>query len=38
VKGVFITGTSTSIGKTTYANWLMERHLEATYWKPVQTG
>jgi dethiobiotin synthase len=38
VKGVFITGTSTAIGKTTYARWLMERHPEATYWKPVQTG
>ncbi|MBW2372318.1 MAG: dethiobiotin synthase [Deltaproteobacteria bacterium] len=38
MKGVFITGTSTAIGKTTYAKWLMERHPEATYWKPVQTG
>jgi dethiobiotin synthase len=38
VNGVFITGTSTAIGKTTYAKWLMERHPEATYWKPVQTG
>jgi dethiobiotin synthase len=38
VKGVFITGTSTAIGKTTYARRLMERHPEATYWKPVQTG
>jgi dethiobiotin synthase len=38
VRGVFITGTSTAIGKTTYAKWLMERHPEATYWKPVQTG
>jgi dethiobiotin synthase len=38
VRGVFITGTSTAIGKTTYARRLMERHPEATYWKPVQTG
>ncbi|MHC4224415.1 MAG: dethiobiotin synthase [Planctomycetota bacterium] len=38
MKGVYITGTSTAIGKTTYARWLMERHPEATYWKPVQTG
>jgi dethiobiotin synthetase len=33
-----LVGRLPSIGKTTYANWLMERHLEATYWKPVQTG
>jgi dethiobiotin synthase len=38
VRGVFITGTNTGIGKTTYARWLMDRHPEATYWKPVQTG
>jgi len=38
VNGVFITGTDTDIGKTTYAKWLMERHPEATYWKPVQSG
>jgi dethiobiotin synthetase len=38
IEGIFITGTSTAIGKTTYAKWLMERHREATYWKPVQTG
>lgn len=38
MNGIFITGTSTAIGKTTYAKWLMERHPEATYWKPVQTG
>lgn len=37
-KGIFITGTSTAIGKTTYAKWLMDRHPDATYWKPVQTG
>ena len=38
MKGVFLTGTSTAVGKTTYARWLMARHPEATYWKPVQTG
>jgi dethiobiotin synthase len=38
VNGIFITGTSTAIGKTTYAKWLMDRHPDATYWKPVQTG
>ncbi|MEM8885281.1 MAG: dethiobiotin synthase [Planctomycetota bacterium] len=38
LKGVFITGTNTEIGKTTYARTLLRRHPEATYWKPVQTG
>ncbi len=38
MNGVFITGTDTGIGKTTYARWLMGRHTDATYWKPVQTG
>ena len=38
MNGVFITGTNTEIGKTTYARWLMLRHPEATYWKPIQTG
>jgi len=38
LRGVFVTGTSTSIGKTTYCRTLCERHPEATYWKPVQTG
>lgn len=38
MRGIFLTGTSTAIGKTTYARWLLERHPEATYWKPVQTG
>jgi len=38
VNGIFITGTDTGIGKTTYAAWLLRRHPEATYWKPVQSG
>jgi dethiobiotin synthase len=38
MNGVFLTGTNTSIGKTTYAKWLCAQHPEATYWKPVQTG
>lgn len=38
MQGVFLTGTNTGIGKTTYARWLLQRHPEATYWKPVQTG
>jgi malonyl-CoA O-methyltransferase len=38
VNGVFLTGTDTNIGKTTYARDLCARHPDATYWKPVQTG
>jgi len=38
LRGVFITGTNTGIGKTTYARDLCARHPEAVYWKPVQTG
>jgi dethiobiotin synthase len=38
VRGVYITGTDTGIGKTTYARSLCARHPEAVYWKPVQTG
>jgi len=38
LNGVFVTGTDTSIGKTTYCRDLLRRHPEATYWKPVQTG
>lgn len=33
----FITGTDTDIGKTVAASWLM-LHLNADYWKPVQSG
>ncbi len=38
MNGVFITGTNTGIGKTTFARDLMRRHPEAVYWKPIQTG
>ncbi|MEE8104775.1 MAG: dethiobiotin synthase [Planctomycetota bacterium] len=38
MNGVFITGTDTGIGKTTFAKEVMRRHPDATYWKPVQTG
>jgi dethiobiotin synthase len=38
LEGVFVTGTDTGIGKTTYCRDLLRRHPEATYWKPVQTG
>lgn len=33
----FITGTSTGIGKTVISAWLA-LHLNADYWKPVQSG
>lgn len=38
MNGVFVTGTNTGIGKTTYCAGILRRHPEATYWKPVQTG
>ena len=37
MKGVFVTGTDTGVGKTVVAAWLM-RALDGDYWKPVQTG
>ena len=37
MKGVFVTGTGTGVGKTTVSAWLV-LHWEADYWKPVQTG
>lgn len=36
-RGVFVTGTDTNVGKTVAAAWLIQ-HLEADYWKPVQSG
>ncbi|WP_075261534.1 dethiobiotin synthase [Candidatus Odyssella acanthamoebae] len=33
----FITGTDTNIGKTVVSAWLVQ-HLNALYWKPIQTG
>lgn len=38
MRGVYLVGTDTGIGKTTYAKSLCARHPEAVYWKPVQTG
>jgi len=38
MRGVFVVGTDTCIGKTTVAKRLIERHPDATYWKPIQTG
>ena len=37
MKGVFVTGTDTSVGKTVVSAWLAH-HLKADYWKPVQAG
>ncbi|HJN22381.1 MAG TPA: dethiobiotin synthase [Rhodospirillales bacterium] len=37
MKGVFVTGTDTGIGKTVVSAWLVH-HMEADYWKPVQAG
>lgn len=37
MKGVFVTGTDTNIGKTLVAAWLAQ-HWQGAYWKPVQTG
>ncbi len=37
MKGVFVTGTDTNVGKTLVAAWLA-RGWGADYWKPIQTG
>lgn len=37
MKGFFVTGTDTDVGKTVAAAWLTA-HLGATYWKPIQSG
>ena len=37
MKGVFITGIGTDVGKTVISA-LMVKHLNADYWKPVQAG
>jgi dethiobiotin synthase len=38
VRGLFVTGTDTGVGKTVLSAALMLRHPEAYYWKPIQTG
>ena len=41
LRGLFITGTDTGVGKTTVAAALMHRYREfgtLKYWKPIQTG
>jgi len=38
VRGLFVTGIDTGVGKTVLSAALMLRYPEATYWKPIQTG
>jgi dethiobiotin synthetase len=41
MKGLFVTGTDTGVGKTTVASALMHRYrgiAHLRYWKPIQTG
>jgi dethiobiotin synthetase/malonyl-CoA O-methyltransferase len=37
MKGVFVTGTDTGVGKTLVSAWLAH-NWNAEYWKPIQTG
>ncbi len=37
MRGFFVTGTDTDVGKTLVSSWLLT-HLDASYWKPVQAG
>ncbi|WP_142846904.1 dethiobiotin synthase [Telmatospirillum sp. J64-1] len=37
IKGVFVTGTDTGVGKTFVSAWAV-RHWNCDYWKPVQSG
>jgi len=38
VRGVFVTGTGTNVGKTIVSAALLCRYPIAKYWKPIQTG
>ena len=38
VRGLFVTGTDTGVGKTVLSAALLLRYPQATYWKPIQTG
>ena len=38
MRGLFVTGTDTNVGKTVLSAALMLRYPEACYWKPIQTG
>ena len=38
MRGLFVTGTDTGVGKTVLSAALMLRFRSACYWKPIQTG
>ncbi len=38
MRGLFVTGTDTGVGKTVLSAALMLRFSDACYWKPIQTG
>lgn len=38
MRGIFVTGTDTGVGKTVLCAALMIRYPGARYWKPIQTG
>jgi dethiobiotin synthase len=38
VRGLFVTGTDTGVGKTVLSAALLLRYPNACYWKPIQTG
>ena len=38
MRGLFVTGTDTGVGKTVLSAALMLRYPNARYWKPIQTG
>lgn len=38
MRGIFVTGTDTGVGKTVVCAALMLRYPGARYWKPIQTG
>ena len=38
MRGVFVTGTDTGVGKTVLSAALLLRYPDAAYWKPIQTG
>lgn len=38
MRGIFVTGTDTGVGKTAVCAALMVRYPGARYWKPIQTG
>lgn len=38
MRGLFVTGTDTGVGKTVLSAALLLRYPDACYWKPIQTG